>query len=268
MNDKNDIKRLFFGLEVHAPWPQELPEGRVIEESSRHLTLAFLGNVSWLDLKAKLPEFPKPPFALGTVGLFDHIHFLPPRHPHVVAWHVSWLNEKHAITSYPYTLWEWLRNLDYNIRDREFLPHVTVARAPFSYKEWRKVFKKIPMMITNLHLYETTKKLTYKPVWSYPMLAPFTEIEHTGDLAFTIRGTNIHELSLHAQTALAFEFPYLRKLIDQYNQTSLEEIIIHLNELIRKADEKVGCPFKAVSFHGEITKTSDNLLEWEMIVDV
>ena len=30
---KEEIKRLFFGIEVHAPWPYLLPKGRILDHS-------------------------------------------------------------------------------------------------------------------------------------------------------------------------------------------------------------------------------------------
>ena len=91
----------------------------------------------------------------------------------------------------------------------------------------------------------------------------------TGDIAYLIRGENIKQISIHAQATLAFEFPYLLRLMnDDPKEETLDDVIISLNEMVRKADAKVGCPFKAVSFHGELTETSDNILQWEMIVDV
>jgi RNA 2',3'-cyclic 3'-phosphodiesterase len=37
--------------------------------------------------------------------------------------------------------------------------------------------------------------------------------------------------------------------------------------MVTASDVEVGCPFKAVSYHGEIHE-SNGLLQWEMIVDV
>ncbi len=47
-------KRLFFGAEVSAPWPKELPQGRVLEEKARHLTLAFLGETRLFFVKTTI----------------------------------------------------------------------------------------------------------------------------------------------------------------------------------------------------------------------
>ena len=41
---ENESKRLFFGFEVDAPWPS-LPEGRMIKEKDRHVTVAFLDRL-------------------------------------------------------------------------------------------------------------------------------------------------------------------------------------------------------------------------------
>jgi len=38
--------------------------------------------------------------------------------------------------------------------------------------------------------------------------------------------------------------------------------------MVAQADQEIGAPFKAVSFHGNIVKKNNQLLEWEMIVDV
>lgn len=48
---------------------------------------------------------------------------------------------------------------------------------------------------------------------------------------------------------------------------SIEDIVIDLNELVTEADQKWGCPFKAVSFHGNIQE-NEELPYWKMIVDV
>jgi len=46
--------------------------------------------------------------------------------------------------------------------------------------------------------------------------------------------------------------------------SDLNEIVYALNAMIARADSEIGCPFKAVSFHGTENQTN----EWEMIVDV
>jgi hypothetical protein len=122
--------------------------------------------------------------------------------------------------------------------------------------------------VKGLHLYKSMGNLEYQSLWEMPLLPPFEELEHTADLAFHIRGSTVQQLHTHAQLALAFKFPPLVSCFTQKTQNSLKEIIISLNEMISQADMEFGCPFKAVSFHGEIKEDAQKLLHWNMIVDV
>lgn len=262
-----DEKRVFFAFEVSAPWPSKLPKGRILESASRHLTLAFLGNVGYPKLQSILHEFPIPTFKVGSTGIFDHCLLLPERHPHVVAWHVKWLEDA-PFNAFQKQIAEWLRNHDYFIDERPFLPHVTIARSPFHADEWMKAFTPLPMMIHGIHLYESIGNLVYQPIWSYPLESPFVELDHTADLAFLIQAESIDSLHLHAQTALLFKYPALVSYMNEAPlKNSLDDIIIALNALITRADSEVGCPLKAVSFHGDL-READGILKWEMIVDV
>jgi hypothetical protein len=88
-------------------------------------------------------------------------------------------------------------------------------------------------------------------------------------MAFIIRGRTFQQLYHNAFTALAFRFPYfLNYFVEQSSIQTIEELIIELNRIIGEADAAVGCPLKAVSFHGEAAVLPDNTLQWEMIVDV
>ncbi len=250
-----DLKRLFFGIEAVAPWPEELPEGRRLLESDRHLTLAFLGerDPSSIDLDS----FPIPPFSIGIGAIFDRPLFLPERSPRVAAWHAHFLELKEEFLEFQKKLVSWL-----DLKEK-FLSHVTIARAPFSVREWKDRFQKLPVFFQNIHLYESLGYSRYKPIWTYPILSPFTEIEHTADIAFQIRGKSIGQLFLHAQLALSFHFPPLVSYFDFSEPTTLDEAISMLNGIISRADSEIGTPFKAVSFHGLLEQN-----QWEMIVDV
>lgn len=260
-------KRLFFGVEVMAPWPDQFPKGRIIPELSRHLTLAFLGEVSWDPLKKQLESFPVPEFPLGETGFVDSLLFLPKHHPHVVAYHVQRLNSR--LLTLQQELASWLIKGNYPVDKRPFLPHVTVARSPFDEEGWKKSFSPFPIMTGPLHLYESLGGLNYVPIWTSPRLYPFEQIAHTADIAFLIRGLNLYEIENHALTALAFFEPSLSIEIDAITEkSSLDEVIVSLNEVISKADVKQGIGLKAVSFHGNLLKKGNSILEWEMIVDV
>lgn len=261
-------KRLFFGMEVVAAWPDDLPGGRILEASDRHLTLAFLGDANLSQLQTLLPSFPKPPFEIGLAAYFDHPIFLPPRTPHVAAWNIEWLEQKEPFLQFQTELIAWLKTNGFPLREGkgEFLSHVTIARTPFVIREWKEAFEKRPLFVRNVHLYESLGYSHYEVRWTYPILAPFEEKEHTADIAFTIRGKTMQQIHLHAQLALSFHFPPLIGYFSSANVQNLDEIVRSLNSIIGKADQEIGSPFKAVSYHGNLE--GRELLEWEMIVDV
>lgn len=270
MENKENEKRLFFGIEVSAQWPSKMPQGRILDPAHRHMTLAFLGLADYPKLQKHLSTFPKPSFNCGLVGKFNECLFLPPRHPHVVAWNASWGEDAAALVAFQKTLISWLQEGGFNpdTRHEEWLPHVTICRSPFNYKQWRRSFSELPFIAKDIHLFESMGNLKYMPVWSYPLKSPFEEIEHTADLAFRIFGENLAQIHSHATYALAFKFPSLLPFISfPFESHDLDDVIITLNDIIAKADAKIGCPIKAISFHGEIKK-EDNLLMWEMIIDV
>ncbi len=268
MESKN--KRLFFAFEIDAPWPTSFPKGRLLQKEGRHLTVAFLGEVDYSLLEPLLSSIPLPSFKVSLAGQFDKIHFLPKRHPRVAAWEISWLDEEGSLLAYVQTLSAWLKEKDFRLSEHnEFLSHVTVSRAPFDYDGWRNSFQKLPVILKNLHLYESLGQLHYKPIWSHHLLPPFEEVEHTADVAFKIHGENVHQIYLHALTALAFKMPRLLEYAkEDTSVTTVDDIIIQLNAIISRADTDVGCMFKAVSLHGEIQDQPDGSLLWEMIVDV
>lgn len=261
-----DNKRLFFGLEVAAPWPDSWPRGRLLGEGGRHMTLAFLGNVPWGPLESTLSHSPIPEFSLGPTGYFDDCLFLPSRRPNVVAWHAAWFDAA-PLLDYQSALSDWLRLQGYSLDDRPFLPHVTLARWPFDRRAWEQLPFKRPVVGRAIHLYESLGNLQYEPRWTHSLLPPFEEISHTADIAFIVRGTSLKQVLHSAQTALAFEHPQLLDYWVDEDPQSHDDIIALLNRLIARADAEVGVPFKAVSYHGELEQKSGHL-QWEMIVDV
>src|SRR5262245_35346076 len=127
---KEGIKRLFFAVEVHAPWPPSLPEGRILDEEHRHMTLDFLGSVPYEPLLKLIEEFPPYPFSFGSVGYFDESLFLPPKHPNVVAWHAKWFDELDSLSSFQALLTQWLSSHGYSLETRPWMPHLTICRKP------------------------------------------------------------------------------------------------------------------------------------------
>jgi len=264
------LNRLFLALNIEAPWPDTYPKGRFLKVESRHLTLAFLGQVEKNLLLDYLKTVPPPPFNVGPVGVFQDVLFLPVRKPHVVAWKVQWIEQEVAIESWRKTLVSWLQDHHFPPFQHPgpFLPHVTIARQPFETKPWRQAFKPLPLITRELVLYESLGNLNYKPLWTKPLIPPFEVIPHTADLAFRIYGESLEALYLHAFIALSFECPLLFTLFDTTPTLhSLEDLIIALNALITIADQKFNIPFKALSFHGSICE-QQGILSWDMIVDI
>ncbi len=266
---QEDIKRLFFGLEVKAPWPEKNPKGRILHPDDRHLTVVFLGNVSYEKLCSHKNELPSPFWTVGKTGYFSQCLFLPERHPHCVSWNVTWIDDAENIENFRIALCDSLELFGFTVEKRpEFLPHVTLARSPFSQKEWAKSFHALPMYTTSFCLYESVGNLQYKKIWKHDLLSPFEEIEHTADLAFRINGESIQQLYSHALCALQFSYPsFLLHQDLTFKPSSVDDIIRALNDLVAKTDTDIGSPIKAVSYHGNCTQT-DSLYQWEMIVDV
>lgn len=264
-----ETKRLFFGMSVEAPWPNLFPEGRLIQEKYRHITLAFLGETNFPKIQNSLSAFPLPNFKVGFAAKFDQCLFLPPKHPHAVAWHLSWLEENPPLLIFYNQLISWLKN-EHFFPDKidRFTPHVTLCRAPFDKKGWEKEFHPLPLIIQDIHLYESAGNLQYHPVWSYPLLPPFEEIDHTADLAYLVRGSSIDQLYRHALAALAFYFPPIIHFFRlEKMPLQVEEAISLLNKVISDADQEIGSPFKAVCYHHNLTR-EEEIYNWEMIIDV
>lgn len=267
MGETGDQKRLFLGFEVHAPWPDNLPDARTLKAKHRHLTLAFLGNTSYQEIRSLIPKLPKPSFRVGPVGIADSVLCLPRRHPCVVTWHVEPFGDD-PLEAYQQEVSDFFEAQGYPMDRRKFLKHVTLGRSPFKEKEWTKAFRPLPLYYHHLHLYESFKGLRYEPIWSHDLCPPFEEMEHEADIAFRVYGETLGQVFRNAQIALAFKCPDILPFLNPEIQAkTLEEGIIELNEITTEGDKQIGTPFKAVSFHGEIIKEKEGLM-WEMIVDV
>lgn len=264
------LKRLFFAFKVHMPWPQSLPPARLLQEEERHMTVAFLGHSDFSKLQPLLSTMPLPEFKVGQAAATDQVLFLPERHPHVVAWHISGNDQISSLANYSRQLIEWLVGHGFSPDIRHaFLPHITIGRAPFNTHAWMGSFEPLPLVVESLQLFESLGQLRYQSLWSHTFIQPFLEIEHTADIAFQIRGESLKQIFENAITALAFKYPALLGFkLETPDLNDINDIIIALNHIISRTDSAVGCPFKAISFHGEIENEADHILSWEMIVDV
>lgn len=262
--------RLFFGFQIETAWPKVLPSGRHVAEKMRHLTALFLGAQERQKIISLTEAIAETSFVVGPAGIFDRCLFFPKRHPRCVAWAIDWHTAKEPFFAFQKSLQKlFVKNSLIQTEERDFVPHVTLCRTPFDPQAWQKAFTPLPLTLSALHLFESLGHSTYRSLWKRSFLEAYREIEHTADMAFTIRGENVQDLHKHAELALAHAYPpfisYMRKTpqID-----SLEELIAGLNTLIAHTDSAIGCPLKAVSYHGEIKPGPHNTLEWEMIIDV
>lgn len=260
------MRRLFFGFDIEAPWPEGLPAGRIIESRHRHLTLAFLGSVCYAELEEKLGSFPRPEFRLGPVACFDKVLFLPRRRPGMVAWQVKW-GQENRVDQYHRSCQAWLIEEGYEVDKRSFLPHVTIARGSFSPRQWREDFVPLPLYLSALGLFESLGHSRYETLWSLPLQPPFEEMDQGGSRTWLVRGENLEQLALHAQTALAFQNPAILPFARPY--PALQEIgdlEDHLNKLTRQACMEIRAPAWNVHSLEDVVQEGQ-ILVWKMRVE-
>lgn len=206
-----ELKRLFFGYEVEAPWFSPMPKGRILAQENRHLTLAFLGEVSYEKLFQQLDEAPKFPFSVGAAGICLELIYLPKRRANALALNFKWLTQEALMLRFQQELVIWLQDKGYSAAHstEQFLPHVTLARRPFDSLAWDETFYPIPLITTHLHLYESVGSMCYKPLWSRRVLSPIVRKDLSDDsqVVFSLKGCSYEDLWTHAWLALGFIWP-------------------------------------------------------------
>lgn len=262
--------RLFFGFQIEAAWPKVLPLGRLVAEKERHITALFLGRQDRQKIVSLAETLTELPFAIGPAGVFAQCLLFPHKHPRAVVWTIDWHSAKEPLFAFQRSLQQlFVENSIIQPEDRDFVPHVTLCRPPFHPQGWQKAFKPLPLMICQLHLFESLGHSTYRSLWHRSFLKAYQEIEHTADMAFIICGQTIRELHAHAQLALAHIYPpFITFFSKEPHVETFDDMIAQLNALIAHTDSAIGCPLKAVSYHGQIKQGPKNTLEWEMIIDV
>lgn len=231
---------------------------------ARHLTLLFLGEQEENKILSLMDSAPVYPLPLGVAGFFDECLLL----AHVVGCHCDLGEKEEPLRKFAEALEQYFENngISLNHKNR-WLPHVTIAREPFDREAWKSHFSPLPFVSVSLDLFASIGNLHYQSLWQMRLTPPFEKLSHTADIAFIVRGTDFRELFHHARLALAFEFPKMVNYQAETRLDSLVDVIRALNQLVTQADFDIGCPFKAVSYHGEAQK-KEAYLEWEMIVDV
>ncbi|CDR35132.1 Conserved hypothetical protein [Criblamydia sequanensis CRIB-18] len=265
-------KKIFFGLKACADWPLFCTKARFLNEKNRHMTLAFLGMQPYNELDFFLKSIPTPPL-VGFSAVAEEILFLPFNKPATASYSLRFLAGENRLLDYQKKLSSYLIQKDlisHIDQKRSFLPHVTFARQPFDKINLKFEFTSFIITLSTLHLYESLGGLSYSPLITKEVEKPFEEIDHTADIAYLIKGESLEEIALNAKAALMSRelniepfFNYSKK-----DFSSIESIVLWLNEAIREQDKNEGSPFKAVSHHGKIKIDNKNIFTWEMIVDV
>ncbi len=255
------------GLKVDAPWPEEMPKGVCVSENFRHIKIADFPHLS--DQREQGLE-QLHAFSLkrmvGQVGDFDSCFFLPSDQPQEVGWRA---HSEELLTFQNGLLKELFFLHPKEEKEENQNPSMLLCRSPFDPEEWQKAFIPLPFKTDALHLYAQEGPLLFRSLWSVSFLPSFEEEEHTADMAFKIHGENLQEIYRHAFTALAFKIPELLPFfIPLPHIDHLDDIVIVLNQSVSAADAAIGCPLKAVSFHGDLVYLDPSTLQWEMIVDV
>ena len=270
MKKDSEEKKLFFAFDIEANWLKYPIEKKMIDEKSRHLTLLFLGFINFQNIKTYLIDLPKLDLKIGAVGYFDKLLFLPQNHPRVLSFDVEFLEKKEKIYEFQKQLVSFFKERNFEINQKEsFLPHVTICRDSFNSKNWKENFQRSSLYIKGFCLYESIENSIYNILWKKDFLDPFEEIKHTADIAFIVRGENFLDLLIHSFSAISFKDPKLINYIHLLkNPNSIDDVIINLNEIVTQAEiDGENISFKAISFHADIVK-KDEILYWEMIVDV
>lgn len=273
---QNDTKRVFFGFEIFSNWLKIPEEKKVIQEKNRHITLLFLGEQNFLDVEKYLNEIPPLDLKIAPSGFFDEILFLPKKHPRLVAYKANFMDKKQTIEKFQKNIFDFFKNKNFPLKQNRdnFLPHITVCRNEFNIDNWKKNFEPFAFYVKSFNLFESLGNSEYSTLWKKEFIKPFDEIPHTADIAFNIKvdSNNINNFSdflYNAFIALSFkENKFLKYYKELKNVISIDDVIINLNEIVTKAEiDGIHMPFKAISFHSDIKK-EDDILSWEMIVDV
>lgn len=258
-----DIKRLLFGFEALAPWPDVLPDEKTLKARKRHLTLLFFGNTSYKKMYQHIRYMPKPFFRLGPVAVADSFLSLPHRSSNVLTWHVESFGEN-LIDEYQRVIFDYFEEKGYPLEGKKFIKHITLGKNGSIIQEIKKNFHPLPLCFLNLHLYEKHQDEHYEPIWTYDLLPPFEEVEEGH---FFIHGESFQQLFLNAQIALAFKCPEFVPFLDQtYQVRNLQDGGVRLTTLINQAYRAVKLPIKKAIFpDGGYER--NGLATWDLFVE-
>ncbi len=256
-----DEKRLFFGFEVHAPWPDSLPEAKTLKAKHRYMTLLYLGDTSYKKIRGLIPKMPNPSFQVGPLGISDASLCLPKRHPDVITWHVEPFGSD-PVAHYQDEVTDFFIKNGYEIEEKKQIKHITLGRSATLKKVAKKTFRPLPLYFSNFHLYESLKGGHYDPIWTLDLLPPFEEVDKG---YFTLYGESFQQIFLNAQIALAFKFPDLVPFLDPfYKVRNLHDGGIRLTTIINTAYREAKVPIESAFFPDD-GKKEKRILTWDLI---
>ncbi|MEI6079562.1 MAG: hypothetical protein WCQ53_02860, partial [bacterium] len=119
-----DKRRLFWGFEVDAKWPELPKDGRIVEPGSRHATMLFLGEVDYEVLKPFIDTY-KPDISATPSGVLDKLLFLPNKKKPRVVSIGGYLNEPAPCLNEIKRVKKEMELLGFKTEDREWLLHIT-----------------------------------------------------------------------------------------------------------------------------------------------
>jgi len=267
---ENNKKKVFFGFEIETFWIDIPKEKKNISEKNRHITLLFLGENDITKINNLLDILPSCNFEIGLVGFFKKCLFLPLKKPKLIAYQVDFFEKNEIVENFQKQLFEFFKKKNFQIKqNNKFLPHVTICRNDFNIEVWKSSFKFLPLYIKSFNFYESLGHGEYNTLWKKDFIKPFEEIKHTADIAFNIKGKTYTDLLYNGFIALCFKsLAFLSYYKELKKVDSVDDVIINLNDIVTNAEiDGMHMPFKAISFHANIEK-KDEILNWEMIVDV
>ncbi|MCX6112793.1 MAG: hypothetical protein NTY22_05875 [Proteobacteria bacterium] len=163
-----EIRRLFWGFEITAQWPQFPRDGRQILPKDRHATIAFLGNVDYDMLKPFINNY-EPEINIQPSGIFNRLILLPNEKKSRIISLGGHINNLDMCMTEVNRIKKGMSMLGFKIDERDWLFHVTIARKPFNIKLWKGLNILIPFRLSGICLYQSIQSLIYEKLHTFPI---------------------------------------------------------------------------------------------------
>lgn len=162
----DETKKALFRAETEA---EKSSEGKFTSEENLHLTLVFIGETEREDeIKTALSEieFPAFDFIISGTGTFEKGIF----------W--AGISENGNLRNLQKTVFDKLREIGFEPEEREFVPHITLARKfkpaeDFSFAETEKLLPEKPVHANRISLMKSENAngvLRYTEIYSVNLI--------------------------------------------------------------------------------------------------